>query len=306
MTTIKSIHHSISLPSELALNVWTSERQNPFSQLVRFSYFSLVLLSEGAIELKADLSTYRVESPAMLFFSPYQPFKFSTLFPEKMALSVVNFHPDFFCILKHQQEVSCNGVLFNNLYEAPFISLSIEQAQLLSVQIQQMRDELLHENLAQHDLLLSYLKIFLIHITRYKKQSDTKKEATQQTLASPERSILQKLKMRIEDHFLQEHAPSFYADELNISVKSLGRLTKQHFNRTLSDLIQERLMMEAKRDLYLTDKSVKEIAYRLGFEDESYFSRLFKKNTNTSPLNYRKTVGEDQARNLTGIIPPVY
>lgn len=298
MTSNESISQPTSLPKELALNVWNSERENHFSQLTRFSYFSLVLLSQGAIELKADVSSYTVEAPAVLFFSPYQPFKFGTAQPEELQLSVVNFHPDFFCILKHQQEVSCNGVLFNNLYEAPFVSLSREQLQLLSVQIQQMAEELQQEALAQHDLLLSYLKIFLIHITRYKKQADAQKAADQQALPLPERSILQKLKMSIEEHFLQEHAPSFYADKLNISVKALGKLTKQHVNRTLSDLIQERLMMEAKRELYLTDKPVKEIAYSLGFEDEYYFSRLFKKNTDTSPIQYRKTVGEDQARKL--------
>jgi AraC-like DNA-binding protein len=81
-----------------------------------------------------------------------------------------------------------------------------------------------------------------------------------------------------------------------VSLKTLGKLTKKYFDRTPSDLIQERLMMEAKRELYLTDKSVKEIAYLLGFEDEFYFSRLFKKNTDTSPINYRKAVGEDQAK----------
>jgi AraC family transcriptional regulator, transcriptional activator of pobA len=78
---------------------------------------------------------------------------------------------------------------------------------------------------------------------------------------------------------------------LNISPKSLAKITKTHFNKTLTDLIAERIVIEAKRELYLTNKSVKEIAYGLGYEDEHYFSRFFKKNADVSPQLYRETVG---------------
>lgn len=57
------------------------------------------------------------------------------------------------------------------------------------------------------------------------------------------------------------------------------------------DLIAERIIIEAKRELYLTSKPVKSIAMELGFNDEFYFSRFFKTNTNVSPTGYRETVG---------------
>ncbi|WP_435522608.1 helix-turn-helix domain-containing protein [Chryseobacterium indoltheticum] len=63
---------------------------------------------------------------------------------------------------------------------------------------------------------------------------------------------------------------------MNQTPASLARITKSHFNKTLSDLITERIIIEAKRELYLTDKTIKEIAYELGYEDEYYFSRLLK------------------------------
>ena len=71
--------------------------------------------------------------------------------------------------------------------------------------------------------------------------------------------------------------------------------TKAHFNKTLTDLIAERIIIEAKRELYLTNKSIKEIAYELGYNDEYYFSRFFKKNADVSPQLYRETVGFDKA-----------
>ena len=78
---------------------------------------------------------------------------------------------------------------------------------------------------------------------------------------------------------------------LNISAKALAKITKTYFNKTLTDLISERIIIEAKRELYLTNKPVKEIAYQLGYEDEHYFSRFFKNNADISPQLYRDTVG---------------
>ena len=63
-----------------------------------------------------------------------------------------------------------------------------------------------------------------------------------------------------------------------MSPKALAKITRTHFNKTLSSLINERIIIEAKRELYLTGKTVKEIAYELGYEDEYYFSRFFKTN----------------------------
>jgi len=78
---------------------------------------------------------------------------------------------------------------------------------------------------------------------------------------------------------------------LNISANALAKITKKHFNKTLTDLISERIIIEAKRELYLTNKAVKEIAYELGYADEYYFSRFFKNNADISPQAYRDTVG---------------
>ena len=88
---------------------------------------------------------------------------------------------------------------------------------------------------------------------------------------------------------------SDYAKALNISAKALAKITKAHFNKTLTDLISERIIIEAKRELYLTNKAIKEIAYELGYEDEYYFSRFFKSNADISPQMYRDTVGFGRA-----------
>lgn len=155
--------------------------------------------------------------------------------------------------------------------------------------IKQMKTEMQNPALAQYELLISYLKIFLITATRLKNEQLQEEEI--ETVSDKEPYILQNLKDAIEGNFKVKHAPSDYADLLNITPKSLAKITKNHFNKTLTNLIAERIIIEAKRELYLTNKSVKEIAYELGYDDEHYFSRFFKTNADVSPQLYRDTVG---------------
>ena len=101
--------------------------------------------------------------------------------------------------------------------------------------------------------------------------------------------------MGIEEKFKKKHSASDYATLLNISSNALAKLVKTHFNKTLTELITERIIIEAKRELYMTSKPIKEIAWDLGYSDEFCFSRLFKNNTDISPQIYRETVGFGKA-----------
>ena len=159
--------------------------------------------------------------------------------------------------------------------------------------IVQLKNELQNPALAQYELLISYLKIFLINASRLKASQQEDVEKLNDTNEMP--FILQNLKNFIESNYKTKHTASEYANMLAITPKALTRLTKAHFNKTLTDLISERIIIEAKRELYLTNKTVKEIAYELGYNDEYYFSRFFKKNADVSPQLYRETVGFNKA-----------
>jgi AraC family transcriptional regulator, transcriptional activator of pobA len=189
----------------------------------------------------------------------------------------------------HQKEVACNGVLFNNIYEPPFTLIDSESAQTLNMLLVQMKTEMQHTALAQYELLVSYLKILLITVSRLKAVQLYAPYASFTDIKEP--FILQNLKDAIEKDFKTKHSASDYASALNISTKALAKITKTYFNKTLTTLISERIIIEAKRELYLTNKAIKEIAYELGYDDEYYFSRFFKTNADVSPQMYRDTVG---------------
>lgn len=274
----------------LAFKIFSFEDNSYFDHLQRNNYYSLIWVQEGSGKLKTGFSEYHFEPNTLFSFSPYQPFMISSNLVKGIA---IYFHSDFFCIHRHQTEVTCNGVLFNNIYQEPFITVNETLQETFNRLIEQIKSEMQSPGLAQYELLISYMKIFLIAASRSKtEQQPGIIEATQ---GKKEPQILQNLKEAIEKEFKSKHTPKEYAALLNISPNALAKLTRNHFNKTLTNLITERIIIEAKRELYLTNKPVKAIAYELGYDDEYYFSRFFKKNVNISPQVYRETVGFGKA-----------
>jgi AraC family transcriptional regulator, transcriptional activator of pobA len=271
----------------LAFKLFSFEDDSYFDHLQRNNYYSLIWVTNGAGKVRADFHEYDFEKDSLFAFSPYQPFMFFA--NRNLEGIALQFHPDFFCIHMHQKEIACNGVLFNNIYEPPFTSLGDVSATILKMLVGQMETEMQNPALAQYELLVSYLKIFLITASRLKTEQQPEALLAIKDLKAP--FVLQNLKDAIEKDFKTKHSASDYARSLNISAKALAKITKTHFNKTLTELISERIIIEAKRELYLTNKAIKEIAYELGYDDEYYFSRFFKANAEISPQMYRDTVG---------------
>ena len=250
------------------------------------SFSSIVLIKEGSGSLKVDFSEYEILGKMMVFLSPFQ--RFGIKAPTGIKGVCIDFHPEFFCLLKHQKEITFCGLIFNNIYDPPYITLTDAEATLFNIFVMQLIEEVQKKELAQHELLVAILKIFMIHASRIKMQQRVSPE-----IAFPDQEhpfILQTLKDAIDTHFREKHSASDYAEVLNISPKALAKITKTHLKKTLTELISERIVLEAKRDLYTTIKSVKEIAYNLGFDDEYHFSRYFKNITNISPQIYRNSL----------------
>jgi len=280
----------------LAFKFVSFEDGRYFDHVQRNNYYSLIWITEGEGTVKADFAEYAFEKNNLFAFSPYQPFMFSPYQPFMFSAEVIKgtaiyFHPDFFCIHHHQTETGCNGVLFNNIYQPHCTYINEISASSLNIIIDQIKNEMKNRGsaLAQHEILISYLKIFLITTSRLKSEQEPETMVAVSDLEKP--FILQSLKEFIEKDFKKKHSPSDYAEALNISQKALAKITKSYFNKTLTELISERIIIEAKRELYLTKKTIKEIAYELGYDDEHYFSRFFKTNAEISPQIYRETVG---------------
>jgi AraC-like DNA-binding protein len=92
----------------------------------------------------------------------------------------------------------------------------------------------------------------------------------------------------VDIHFKEQKSVAFYAGQLNITPNYLNVLCKRHFHVPATFLIQNRVILEAKRLMQASDKSLKEIAFELGFGDLAYFSNFFKSQTGVAPSEYRK------------------
>jgi len=272
----------------LAIKVHAFEDDEYFRSFNKYNYFSVILVLAGKGSLMADISEYTFNENSLLCFSLYQPFKIKSEGEFKGVM--INFHPEFFCLHKHRNEVSCNGVLFNNIYESPVVNLTPDETQQLLTITAGLQSEIQRPGATQLELLISYLKILLINASRIK--IDRRNLADAPAKKNPD--ILNSLKDAVEKHFKSLHSAGDYADLLNISTAALNRVSKTHFNKTLSNLIADRIIIEAKRQLYLTANPIKLIAYELGFNDEFYFSRFFKSHVAISPQFFRDTVGFDR------------
>lgn len=270
----------------LSFKVFEFDNSSYFDHIQRNNYFTIIIITSGEGLAKVDLCEYSFQENTLFAFYPYQPFMLAS----EGALTGISiqFHHDFFCIYRHHKEIAANGILFNNIYQQPFILLDQNNKQTLMNIVREIVNELKMEALRKDEVLVSYLKIFLVLATRIKLEQQSIKEVN-----GNEKQILmiQNLRNAIEDNFRTKHSASEYADMLHVTPVVLARAAKNHFNMTLSDLITERIIVEAKRELYLTNKTVKEIAYELGYDDEYYFSRVFKGKTDISPQFYRDTIG---------------
>lgn len=252
----------------------------PFKDKKFYSYYSIVLF-EGRGTLAVNKTFYSFSGKTLLFLAPYENISW-----EQQACSFIKtlyFHSDFYCIEYHAKEIACNGLLFNNLYAPPYLSLNNNDFQDIDWILFKMIKE--HQKKQACSIVLqSCLQLILALASRQKKKNIPE----ELRLASNEAI---KFKSLLEHFFMKQKSVHFYALKLNTTSEALGKKVKMAFGKPPSHLIRERIILEAKKKLHLSFRSIKEIAYELSFEDQYYFSRYFKKNVGVSPLHYRQTVG---------------
>ncbi|WP_185289775.1 helix-turn-helix domain-containing protein [Chryseobacterium lactis] len=244
-----------------------------------------VALWKGVGVFAVDNINYSYDGYTILFLSPYQKLKMISETDENVE--ILFFHGDFYCIEYHKEEVACNGLLFNNIYLNPGVALTRENYEYIQELFNHIKKEKSEKHPFSESIIKTYIQLILA-IGSKQKSSIENDTVSQEKLPNKNAAEFQKL---LETHFKSEKELSFYSDKLNITNNTLSKAVKKEFAKTPSQLINERIILEAKKLLHLTYRSVKEIASELGFSDEFYFSRYFKKSVGCSPKNYREKVG---------------
>ncbi|MBJ6119712.1 helix-turn-helix domain-containing protein [Pontibacter sp. BT310] len=171
-------------------------------------------------------------------------------------------------------------VLFGAVYQHPYLDLKPELQQIF-LQLTALISLELRQPEPSQAILSRYLFILLNYLLR-----ECHVQIAQLTPARHSERLF-RLSSLIEEHFQQHKPVSFYAEALDITPKHLNSLCRQYLHTTVADMQNARLLLESKRLLYFSSLSVKEVAYQLGFEDDSYFVRFFRRMTGTTPLQFR-------------------
>jgi AraC family transcriptional regulator, transcriptional activator of pobA len=203
-------------------------------------------------------------------------------FQQPEALLAWQFNRDFYCIADHDAEVGCVGFLFYGIHHPFFIRLNQPEADQIASLEEMCVAEMGIRDRMQGEMLRILLKRLIIGLTRLAKtQTDVRLEPDERL------DLVRMFNLQLEQHFREQHEVNFYAAALNRSPKTLTNVFARFKYPSPSTLIHRRIIQEAKRYLFYTDKSAKEIAYLLGFASPAHFSRYFKQHTGKSTSIYK-------------------
>ena len=261
----------LNIGNESLLEVYRTVRQ--------VNLFTFVRAKDFEAELVIDDVPYTMQSHSILALTTAQYLKFIS----GKGLVVYQFNREFYCIKDHDHEVSCAGLLFFGNVQIPHINLNAEEIEKLRMLHEVFIDEIETKDTIQAEMLRMLMARFIIICTRLLKTKEGYVERSKNTKVD----LLREFNMLVDTYFKTEHSVAFYAEKLFKSPKTLSNNFAQ-LNTSPLQIIHDRIVLEAKRQLIYTDKTAKEIAYDLGFEDASHLSRLFKKHTKISPSDFKK------------------
>ncbi|MFC3879414.1 helix-turn-helix domain-containing protein [Algoriphagus namhaensis] len=210
--------------------------------------------------------------------------------------NLVRFNRPFFCILDHDSEVGCKGILFYGSSKLPIIELDEEGKSKLQALWRVFEMEIKEDpDPLQLEMLQMLLKRWLILCTRmYAKQTNLQKLDFQKS------DLIREFNFLVEMHFREKHQVADYAKLLFKSPKTISNAFSKLGQKSPLAYIHERLTLEARRLLGYTDKPISEIGYELGFEDVQSFSRFFKKNEGLSPSEFKENLRLGKIANSSG------
>ena len=181
--------------------------------------------------------------------------------------------------------------IFSNLGSFPFFEQSVPSC--LSLDKKQFEEFKIHLHeieliLLDNDVLTKEILLLRLHLMLKLLQKEYLNQFPEHDSSTKPEKIIKGFNTLIDDHFNEESSVNFYADKLNITANYLNILSQKYLKMPASDVIKQRTILEAKRLLTSTDLSIKEIGYQLGFNDNTYFSKVFKKYTGKTPGDFKK------------------
>lgn len=236
---------------------------------------------ENNASLIIDGIQHKLPKNRLIFLTEFHKTKIRNI----KHLRFLRFNKPFYCIIDHDSEVGCKGILFFGASEIPVIQIPESELDKFETLWSMFTIEMQSKDDLQLEMLQVLLKRLLILCTRcYKNQRDLN------VVQDKRLDVIREFHYLVEKYFKEHHDVGFYADKLYKSPKTLSNLFAAGKYQTPLQTIHTRIILEAKRQLIYTDKPIKAVAYELGYGDVQTFGRFFRTKENISPAQYRKTI----------------
>ena len=226
----------------------------------RHSFFSLVWFTEGTGSYVIDFEEYEIKPNRLFFVSPKQ---------------IHNWDYSDNCMGYILTIDNTLGEELNLSYTFPYLDINDKSKDILS----NVFPDLINNFQIQNDIIIGVRYVYQL-CERFAKRNQIKYHPTNTNIIA--------FKKLVSESYAQPHTIECYADKLHLSAEELNSLCKEYSGTTAKQYLLDIKLTEAKRLLLYSDHNVNEIAFRLGFEDSSYFSRIFKRKTSLTPSDFLK------------------
>lgn len=258
------------------------EANNGIADLAhRHNYYTLILVEKGNGKHTIDFTSFNINFNSLHVIYPGQVHSFVTT--DKPSGWVFNFTSAF--LMQHgiSNDIINKVYLYNSYGDTPPLSIKEEAFGIflnLSLQI-----ESYYKNKTEYhmDALGALLKLIFINAANLS-CVQPKTELQDNIIES---NLLIRFKKLIEIQYAENHKVNNYADQLSVNADYLNKYVRAQLGKSAKELIQDKILVEAKRQLIFSDMSNKELAFYLGFEEPAHFSNFFKKYTSTTPKQFK-------------------
>lgn len=272
---------SISFGISKMEDIYT-KRNGSVDEPHRHNYYTVLIVNKAKGQHKIDFNSYELSNKQIYFVAPGQVHQ--VIEKEKSFGFAMTFSNHFLIENSIRLSFIESLNLFQNYGQNPPLIPTKNQFEAIEGFSNQIFNLFNSEANMKFLSIGAFLKLLLIECNNICSinpiESDTDSSGD---------NLIRVFKKEVENNYKKEHSTTFYANQLHITPDHLNRTVKSKIGKTAKDYIQARIITEAKRLLYFTDLSNKEIGYELGFNEPANFSAFFKKHTQVSPSNFKKT-----------------
>ena len=277
-----SIGHFINEPgnpTEFAITRFNEMEEPDVDEIHKHTFYEILWTEKGKSKQSIDYNEYNVSPNSLFFISPNQVHRFEEWKP--LTGGTILFTEDFFLLNHSSKDRLFELTFLDNIYANPCIHFNKKdfidiKRTIELIYVEHNRDD------KSAAITQSLLHILLTQVQRcVNDQADGNSSKRYLTL-------YKEFKKLLDAHFYENQASTFYANRLFITQHHLNIVAKSVTGKTVHEIIKARSILEAKRLLTFTDKTITEIATGLNYFDSSYFAKIFKADTGMSPNDFKR------------------